>query len=124
MAAGIATLKEIGSSGFYDALEEISARLAKGLVKAAADAGIPATLNRVGSMLGSFFTDKAVKSFSDAKTSDLEMFSAYYKGMLEKGIYLAPTQFEALFVSSAHNIEHIDDTVRASSEVLAQIRKT
>jgi glutamate-1-semialdehyde 2,1-aminomutase len=72
-------------------------------------------------MLGLFFTDRDVKNFEDAKTSDLDMFSAYYKGMLEKGIYLAPSQFEALFVSISHETEHIDKTIEAAEEVLSHI---
>jgi len=79
--------------------------------------------NRVGSMLGLFFTDKEVLNFNDAKTCDLEMFSAFYNGMLEKGIYLAPSQFEVLFVSAAHNTEHIDTTIRAAEEVMDGLRK-
>ena len=80
-------------------------------------------MGRVGSMLGLFFTDKKVNNFDEAKTSDLNMFSAYYKGMLEKGIYLAPSQFEALFVSSAHTIEHIDRTIKAAEEVYDDLVK-
>ncbi|MFC1859174.1 glutamate-1-semialdehyde 2,1-aminomutase [Thermodesulfobacteriota bacterium] len=121
MAAGLATLRQISQPGFYDALDQKSARLAAGLQKAAAQAGISAALNRAGSMLGLFFTDKEVKNFEDAKSSDLNLFSAYYKGMLAKGIYLAPSQFEALFVSSAHNIAHIDETITAAEGVLTQI---
>ena len=80
-------------------------------------------VDRVGSMLGLFFTDRSVLNFDDAKTSDLEMFSAYYKGMLQKGIYLAPSQFEALFVSAAHDTEHIDATVKAAQEVMNGLKK-
>ena len=80
-------------------------------------------VDRVGSMLGLFFTDRSVMNFDDAKTSDLEMFSSYYNGMLQKGVYLAPSQFEALFVSSAHDIEHIDATIKAASEVMDGLGK-
>ncbi len=118
MAAGIATLEQLKTPGFYEALEETSARLAAGLGEAAKKAGIKTVSNRVGSMMGLFFTDRAVSSFDDAKTSDLGMFSNYYKGMLQKGIYLAPSQFEAAFVSSAHTAEHIDATIKAAGEVL------
>ncbi|MEW6672523.1 MAG: glutamate-1-semialdehyde 2,1-aminomutase [Thermodesulfobacteriota bacterium] len=119
MAAGIATLKELQKPGFYESLEKASARLADGLAIAAQKAGIPAVIDRVGSMLGLFFTAKTVKSFQDAKTSNLEQFKAYYKGMLQEGIYLAPSQFEALFVSAAHSAEDIDITVAAAEKVLA-----
>ncbi|MGD8367788.1 MAG: glutamate-1-semialdehyde 2,1-aminomutase [Desulfobacterales bacterium] len=124
MAAGLATLEEIGRSGFYDALEEKAGRLADGLSAAVADAGIPAYLTRVGSMMGLFFTDRAVKNFEDAKTCDLERFAAFYRGMLTRGIYLAPSQFEALFVSSAHNVDFIDETVEAARETLFEIAST
>ena len=117
MAAGIETLKLIGHSGFYDALDEKADRLANGLKKAAEKAGARVFLDRVGSMLGLFFTEKQVKNFKDAKTSDLEKFSAYYRNMLQRGIYLAPSQFEAFFVSAAHNLDHIDETVHAAEEV-------
>ncbi len=121
MAAGIATLKEIQSPGFYDALEEKSRRLAHGLQRAAEAAGIPVSLARVGSMMGMFFTEGPVTCFAEAKKSDLSRFSRYYNGMLEKGIYLAPSQFEALFVSSAHNVDHIEETIRAAEGVLADL---
>ena len=119
MAAGIATLEQLRQAGFYDELEEKAARLSKGLRAAAKKAGVNATFARVGSILGMFFTDQPVNNFEDAKTSDLEMFSAYYKGMLEKGIYLAPSQFESLFVSAAHTPAHIDATIGAAEEVLS-----
>jgi len=123
MAAGIETLKLIGHSGFYDALDEKADRLANGLKKAAGKAGAKVFLDRVGSMLGLFFTEKQVKNFEDAKTSDLEKFSAYYRNMLQRGIYLAPSQFEAFFVSAAHNLDHIDETVHAAEEVFDIIVK-
>jgi len=121
MAAGIATLKQLKKPGFYELLDKKADLLATGLAKTAEDAGINVTLDRAGSMLGIFFTDRSVKDFDDAKTSDLDMFSAYYKGMLEKGIYLAPSQFEALFVSAAHEVEHIDKTIKAAEEVLKDL---
>jgi len=80
-------------------------------------AGIAACIDSVGSMMGLFFTDIPVKNFVDAKTCDLERFTAYYQGMLERGIYLAPSQFEAGFVSLAHSDEDIDRTVEAATEV-------
>ena len=122
MAAGIATLKEIRQPGFYDALDEKSERLTAGLRFSAEQIGIEVSVDRVGSMAGLFFTGSEVKNFEDAKKSDLEMFSAYYRGMLQRGIYLAPSQFEALFVSSAHNNEYIDQTIRAAAEVFAEIK--
>ncbi len=123
MAAGIATLTQLKDPGFYDNLDEKAGRLAAGLEKAGKKAGINVMVDRVGSMLGLFFTDRSVMNFDDAKTSDLEMFSAYYNGMLQKGIYLAPSQFEVLFVSAAHDIEHIDATIKAAAEVMDGLRK-
>ncbi|MEA3279926.1 MAG: glutamate-1-semialdehyde 2,1-aminomutase [Thermodesulfobacteriota bacterium] len=122
MAAGIATLTQLKKPGFYEALDKKADQLAIGLEKAAQTTEIKINVNRVGSMMGLFFTDKDVKDFDDAKTSDLDMFSAFYKGMLEKGIYLAPSQFEAIFISSAHSTDHIDTTVKAAEEVLDSLR--
>jgi glutamate-1-semialdehyde 2,1-aminomutase len=121
MAAGIATLEQIRSDGFYPHLEQKSERLAGGLSNAAQNAGISATVSHVGSMLGMFFTDKDVKNFEDAKKCDLEMFSAFYSGMRENGIYIAPSQFEALFVSAAHSEEDIEETIRAAEVVLGEL---
>ncbi len=121
MAAGIATLRELDRPGFYEALEKTAHRLATGLEAAAASTGTAATVNRVGSMLGVFFTDQPVKDFESAKTANLELFSAYYRDMLEKGIYLAPSQFEALFVSAAHTNADIDATISAAEAVLGAL---
>jgi len=122
MAAGIAMLKELEKPGFYDDLEKKSRKLADGLKQAAQDAGIKATFNRLGSMMTMFFTDQPVNNFNDAKTSDLKRFRAYYAGMLENGIYLAPSQFEAGFVSSAHGDKEIEATIAAAAEVFKKIK--
>lgn len=119
MSAGIATLTELKKPAVYERLEQSAARLAQGWEKAAKEAGIPVSLNRVGSMMGLFFNPRPVKNFGDAKDSDRARFSAYYKGMLEKGIYLAPSQFEAAFVSAAHTDADIDATIQAAAEVFA-----
>ena len=121
MAAGLATLTQLKDPGFYDTMDEKANRLATGLERAAEHAGIPVKVDRVGSMLGLFFTDQRVLNFDDAKRCDLEMFSAFYQGMLEKGIYLAPSQFEALFISSAHDTEHIDETIMAAEKVMDRL---
>ncbi|KPJ77146.1 MAG: glutamate-1-semialdehyde aminotransferase [Deltaproteobacteria bacterium SG8_13] len=121
MAAGIATLRELKKPGFYSQLEEKSRILADGLQTAAEKAGRSVSLNRVGSMLGMFFARGPVHSFADAKTSDLETFSSYYRQMLSRGIYLAPSQFEALFVSAAHSADDLQataDAARASFRAL------
>lgn len=119
MAAGIATLKQLQKPGFYQALEENSARLSEGLGRIAQRTGVEVTLNRVGSMMGMFFTPGPVRNFEEAKTSDTERFAAYYRAMLEKGIYLAPSQFEAVFLSAAHETADIDTTLAAAEAVMA-----
>jgi len=121
--AGIATLTQLKKPAFYNALDEKADKLATGLEKAAEKAKIKATIKRVGSMIGLFFTDKDVINFDDAKTCDLDMFSAFYRGMLEKGIYLAPSQFEAIFISSAHSVKDIDTTVKAAEKVLGALKE-
>jgi len=121
MAAGIATLEQIGQPGFYEALDTKAERLTQGLKDAAARSNVAVTIDRAGSMLGLFFTERAVNNFSDAQTANLQRFTAYYNGMLEKGIYLAPSQYEVMFVSAAHNLEQIDTTVQAAYEVLTQL---
>ncbi len=122
MAAGIATLKILKEPGFYGTLEASSAMLEKGLKEAAEEAGISIAINRVGSMMGLFFTDKPVSNFAEAQKSNVNLFSAYYKGMLEHGIYLAPSQYEAAFVSSAHSKTDIEKTTRAASKVFKSLR--
>ncbi|MGE0085281.1 MAG: glutamate-1-semialdehyde 2,1-aminomutase [Desulfococcaceae bacterium] len=122
-AGGVATLKELKEPGFYQRLEEKSGRLAAGLQEAARSKGIRVTFNRVGSMSSMFFTDREVKNFQDAKTSDTKKFARFYIAMRERGIYLAPSQFEALFVSAAHSEEDIDETVRAAAEVFELLAK-
>ncbi|WP_080808843.1 glutamate-1-semialdehyde 2,1-aminomutase [Desulfamplus magnetovallimortis] len=118
MAAGVATLKEISKPGFYEALDAKTEKLVTGLKKAASDAGIDFCAGHIGSMAGFFFTGGPVNSFDDAKKSDLDRFARFYRGMLTKGVYLAPSQFEALFVSAAHTDEDIDKTVSAASETM------
>ncbi len=122
MAAGIATLKQLQKKGVYEKLEARSARLCAGLARAAAAAGVPAQVDHVGSMVGMFFCPDPVRSFDDAKKCDLPLFAKFYQGMRQEGIYLAPSQFEALFVSAAHTREQIDRTVAAARKVLSRIR--
>ena len=121
MAAGIATLTQIKKPGFYDLLNKKSEKLLTGLTEAAHKAGIKVSAARVGSMLGIFFTGSKVTDYKSAKTSDLKMFSAFYRAMLNEGIYLAPSQFEALFVSSAHKEEHIERTIEAAGKVMRKL---
>ena len=122
MAAGIATLEQLQKDDVYGALDEKADRLLSGLEQAAKKAAIPVQAKRVGSMLGFFFNEKEVKNFDDAKTCDLDRFSAFYNGLRQKGIYIAPSQFEVLFISIAHDTEHIDRTIEAAQEVLGQLK--
>jgi len=122
MAAGIATLKCLQQPELYETLEARSAMLEAGLGKAVDKAELPAVTNRVGSMMGLFFTEKRVSNFAEAQRSDLTMFAKYFKAMLERGIYLAPSQYEALFVSSAHSEGDIQATILAAREVFGALR--
>lgn len=119
MAAGIATLSQLKKPGVYESLEEKTAGLAEGLKTVAGKAGIKVHVNSVGAMLGLFFTDSRVTDFKSAKSSNLEMFAAYYRGMLENRVFIAPSQFEAIFVSTAHTDEHIEKTLSAAGKVMA-----
>jgi len=121
MAAGIATLRRLKVPGFYEALDQAGERLAQGLADGAARASVPLTVDRVGSMLGFFFTDKPVVDFASAKTADTERFAAFYRAMLARGVYLAPSQFEALFISAAHTPDHIEQTIVAATEAFAAL---
>jgi glutamate-1-semialdehyde 2,1-aminomutase len=121
MAAGIATLKQLKRPGFYEDLENRAEKLIHGLASLAREAGISVSCARVGAMLGLFFTDRPVSNFIDAKQSNLERFSAYYKGMLANGVYLAPSQFEAFFLSAAHDDEAIETTLSAAQNVFATL---
>jgi glutamate-1-semialdehyde 2,1-aminomutase len=121
MTAGIETLKAIDADAeFYPKLEQISASLETGIRDAMGELGINYTLNRCGSMFTLFFTDQPVTDFDSAKTSDMSKFSTYFSSMLDQGVYLPPSQFEACFASVAHSKEDIDKTVRAARRALAE----
>lgn len=122
MAAGLATLEEVCKPGFYESLEAKTAKLVEGLAAAAGDAHIPVCCDFIGSMFGLFFTEGPVRNFAEAKTSDLKRFNAYYAGMREKCIYLAPSQFEAGFVSRAHGEDEIEVTIQAARTVMKTLR--
>lgn len=121
MAAGITTLTELKKTGFYEMINKKGRYLADGLKKAAENIGLNVSVKNVGGMIGLFFTDSDVTNFEDAKKSNLDRFAAYYKGMLQKGVYLAPSQFEAIFVSSAHDTEHLDQTIKAAKDVFKNL---
>lgn len=123
MTAGLTTLKLISKSGFFDALGHTTRALADGLQSLADENSIPFGTNHVGGMFGIFFNpEHPVRYFEQVMASDLEMFRHFFHGMLEEGIYLAPSAFEAGFVSSAHTQEHIDKTLQAASRVFNNIR--
>ncbi len=121
MTAGIETLKILNEPGFYDSLFAKAKKLVDGFSGILSAQNVDAGCGRVGSMMGLYFTGKTVRNYEDAKTSNLDMFSAYYRGMLEKGIYLAPSQFEAGFMSAAHTDKDIEQTLKAAEEVLKSI---
>ena len=123
MAAGIATLEQLKKEGVYESLAEKSSRLAAGLDEAARKSGVPARVDHVGSMLGMFFADRDITNFQEAKTCNIERFSDFYQGMRQLGIYLAPSQFEVLFLSAAHTDEHIDATLSAAQQVLKNLTR-
>nr|WP_319491358.1 glutamate-1-semialdehyde 2,1-aminomutase [uncultured Desulfobacter sp.] len=121
MAAGVATLKALEDDQLYADMDRRAEMLVKGLKTAADDAGIPFCAGHFGSMAGFFFTGRPVRNFDDAKTCDLARFAKFYRGMLARGIYLAPSQFEACFVSAAHTDEDIEMTLDAARQVMAEI---
>jgi len=121
MAAGIATLETIAEPGTYETLEERSARLEAGLAEAAADGHTPARVQRVGSMLSLFFSADAVTDYATARRCDTAAFGRFHQGMLRRGIYLPPSQFEAWFVGLAHSDEDIDRTVEAARKTLLSL---
>ncbi|BCV21375.1 glutamate-1-semialdehyde 2,1-aminomutase [Moorella sp. Hama-1] len=119
VSAGLATLKVLQKPGTYERLETLSARLAGGLADAAA--GVPVTLNRVGAMFTTFFNPGPVTDYATATASDTQAFAAYFRAMLRRGIYLAPSQFEAAFMSLAHTEADIDRTITAAREAFQEI---
>ncbi|OUN07322.1 glutamate-1-semialdehyde-2,1-aminomutase [Flavonifractor sp. An92] len=122
MAAGLAQLHYLKDHPeVYTHISALADRLAEGLRKAAADTGAPVSVNQVGSLLSPFFTPDGVSTFVDAKGSDVGKYARYFAQMLERGIYLAPAQFEAMFLSFAHTEEEVDRTVEAAREALARL---
>lgn len=118
MAAGLETLTLLSRPGVYKTLEKISNELEQGLRSAAAEAGVPAAFNRVGSMFTCFFTGQRVKDFASAKTSDTARFGRFFLAMLKHGVNLAPSQFEAGFLSLAHTRADIAKTIEAARKSL------
>lgn len=122
MAAGLATLELIDEAGFYEALGERTGQLANGLAAVAQDANIPMAVEYLGGMFGFVFTDAGpVRSFAQVANADVERFRQFFHGMLAEGIYLAPSAFEAGFVSAAHGDDEISKTLDAARTVLAKL---
>ncbi|HXX16511.1 MAG TPA: glutamate-1-semialdehyde 2,1-aminomutase [Candidatus Eremiobacteraceae bacterium] len=118
MAAGIATLKELNRIGIYEEIDELAKKLVAGMRKALADAGVAAQVNSIGSLATIFFATQAVGNYGDAKRSDTKVYARFFREMLNRGIFLAPSQFEAAFVSAAHTSADIDRTIIAASDAL------
>lgn len=121
MAAGLTTLRNLQKPGVYEALTQKTLGLARGLEAAAKQAGLPVWTNAVGGMFSLFFTETPVKDFRSACTSNVERFASYFRGMLECGVYLAPSQYEAVFLSLAHTPEDIDRTLETARQVLKSL---
>ena len=118
MAAGIAALEELKSGEVHEQLEMMSARLEEGLTAAAEKSGLSVVTQRAGSISCLFFADQPVYNLADAMNADLERFKKYFHGMLAEGVYLAPSAFEAAFLSAAHTPEDIDLTIEAAEKVM------
>lgn len=121
MAAGITALEEIEAANAHSLLEALGARLEAGMKSAAESAGVPVQFNRCGSMFCGFFTERPVHCLADAMLSDRERFGKYFHGMLNEGVYFAPSQFEAGFISTAHSESDINQTIEASERVLRRL---
>jgi glutamate-1-semialdehyde 2,1-aminomutase len=121
MRAGLATLPKLEAPGFYDAVNRRTQRLAEGLRNSLRDAEVPGHVNIAGSLLTLFFCDQPVRNYDDAKKSDTAKFGRFFQEMLERGIFLPPSQYEALFVSAAHTDADIDRTITAARESLVAL---
>jgi glutamate-1-semialdehyde 2,1-aminomutase len=121
MAAGIATLEQLRQPGVYDELERLGALLETGMERVFADAEVPMTINRVGSLLTVFFSPGPVRDMADASAGDHDAFGRWFHGLLEAGIYIAPSDYEAWFVSTAHTESDIEQTVSAAKSALASV---
>jgi glutamate-1-semialdehyde 2,1-aminomutase len=121
MAAGLAMLKTLRRPGFYQELEEKSDRFAEALAEIGAKAPVPAVLNRIGSMMTCFFTDAPVIDFDSAMQANTDRYGQYFRQMLAKGFWLAPSQFEALFISAAHTPEQLEQALTAIETSLTKL---
>ena len=124
VSAGLATLRALGDPAVYARLEALGAALERGIRAAAAAAGVPVTVNRVGSMLTTFFTEGPVTDYASARRSDTARYARYFHAMLERGVFLAPSQFEAAFVSLAHDEADIAAAAAACRSALDAVRSS
>jgi len=120
-AAANATLDILAEGDSYEKLESAASNLESGLAQAASEASVPVTINRVGSILSCFFCDHPVRNFADVQATDIARFKRFFAAMLERGIYLAPSAYEAMFVSLAHTDSDIEQTIKAAGESLRQL---
>jgi glutamate-1-semialdehyde 2,1-aminomutase len=118
MAAGLKELEILGRPGVYERLDSLGKRLADGLAAAAQAAKVPHSVNRIGSMVTMFFTATPVTDYATAKTSDTARFATFFRNMRERGVFLPPSQFEAMFVSLAHTDEDVDQVIAAAKASL------
>jgi glutamate-1-semialdehyde 2,1-aminomutase len=121
MAAGIKTLKLLREPEVFEKLEYRTQYLNEELKKASEEIGVPITINRAGSIMTLFFAEGPIKNYEDAKRSKTDLFAKYFQGMLEAGIYLPPSQFEAWFLSLAHTVDDLDRTIEAHRKVLKKL---
>ena len=121
VAAGLETLRLLKKPGIYGELEKKSKELAQGLGEAAEEANVPYYQTRVGAMLGGFFTEHPVTDYASAKKSDTARYANFFHGMLQNGVYVAPSQFEAMLLSTAHSTSHIRHTVAAARKVFKML---
>ena len=122
MAAGLAMLELIQTPGFYEELDRRTRLLSDTFTAVAAEAGVPLTTNRVCGMFGLFFTSEHVETYAQATRCDVAMFNRFFHGMLKRGVYLAPSAFEAGFVSIAHSEEIIAETLDAARGAFAEAK--
>ena len=122
VSAGVATVRALQSPGVYERLEAMSARLVEGLRDAAEEAHRPATINRVGSMFTCFFTPGPVHTQVQVEASDTSTYGRFFHGMLDRGVYMAPSQYEAAFLSLSHSDEDVETTIAAAREALRQLQ--
>ncbi len=120
MTAGLATLRVTGEPGFYERLEDLGDRWQRGMHEVASEGNVPFTINQVGSMVSIFFTGETVTDFSSAACSDMEAFKDFFWHMLRRGVYLAPSLYEAGFISTAHSEEDLEKTFEAAREWFMQ----